>query len=69
MGVTEFDNFLGAQWTIRDNGQMVTAKAVPGKVTAIDKSSITIVPNGQTAPQTFTITTQTKILADKKGIR
>ena len=66
VGVTDFDNFLGAQWTIRDNGQLVTVEAVPGKVNAIDQSSITIVPNGQTAPQTFTISTQTKILADKK---
>jgi hypothetical protein len=59
-----FDDFLGGQWQVKDDGVVKTIKVVPGIVQATpapSTTSITIKPNGQETPITFTLTSDTVI--------
>lgn len=57
-----FDHRLGGQWAFLDkNGQRHTVISTPGIVKEVKDNTLTIVPNGQTAPINFTVTDKTQI--------
>lgn len=57
-----FQHYLGTQTTFTDkDGAKHTIAATPGIVTEIKENSITITPNGQSSPVTFTVTGNTVI--------
>ena len=59
-----FDDFLGGQWQVKDDGVVKTIKVVPGIVQATpapSTTSITIKPNGQDTTITFVLTSDTVI--------
>jgi|GEM_PF-3502653 len=58
-----FEHFLGAQWSIKEDGQTRIVKAIPGVVNALSEISITLLPNGQTDTQVFTFTSLTRMLS------
>ena len=58
-----FEHFLGAQWSVKENGQTRIVKAIPGVVNALSETSITLLPNGQTDTQVFTFTSLTRMLS------
>jgi hypothetical protein len=56
------DNFLGGQWQVKNaSGAIDTYKIISGVVQTASATSLTIIPNGQTAVSTFTLTTSTVI--------
>jgi hypothetical protein len=56
------DNFLGGQWQVKNaSGTIDTYKIISGVVQTASATSLTIIPNGQTAVSTFTLTTSTVI--------
>jgi hypothetical protein len=57
-----FSNFLGGQWQVKNGSGTDTIKAIPGVVQAVSGTSLTILPNGQTTPSTFTLASGTLIL-------
>jgi len=59
---TNFDNFLGGQWQVKNGTGVDTVKAIPGLVQAVSATSLTVLPNGQTAPTTLILSTSTTIL-------
>ncbi|MBU2009413.1 MAG: hypothetical protein KJ624_06230 [Chloroflexi bacterium] len=63
-----FENFLGAQWTVKENGATSIIKAIPGVVKAISNTSLTLLPNGQTQTVSFALTADTLVLA-KDGLK
>jgi hypothetical protein len=59
-----FDDFLGGQWQVKDDGVVKTIKVIPGIVQetpAPSTTSITIKPNGQDTTITFILTSDTVI--------
>jgi len=59
-----FDDFLGGQWQVKDDGVVKTIKVIPGIVQATptpSATSITIMPNGQTVTSAFTLPQNTVI--------
>jgi hypothetical protein len=58
-----FDNFLGAQWTVTENGATSIIRAIPGVVKAISSTSLTLLPNGQTQTVNFALTSDTVVIA------
>ena len=55
-------NFLGGQWQVKNSsGGIDTYKLIPGVVQTASTTSLVIIPNGQTAASTFTLTTSTVI--------
>ena len=63
-----FEDFLGAQWTVKEDGTTSVIKAIPGVVKAISANSLTLLPNGQAQNMTFAFTPETVILA-KDGLK
>ncbi len=62
-----FDQFMDMQARFLDkDGHMVTMTAVAGKVTAITDTSLSIMPNGGAAAQTFAIVADTRFIPEKK---
>jgi hypothetical protein len=55
------DNFLGGQWQVKNGSNIDTIKMISGVVQTASATSLTILPNGQTTPSTFTLTTTTVI--------
>jgi hypothetical protein len=55
------DNFLGGQWQVKNGSNIDTIKMISGVVQTAEAMSLSIKPNGQTAPITFTLTTSTVI--------
>ncbi len=49
-----FENFLGGQWTVTEDGTIYTIKAIPGLVKAISGTLVTVLPNGETQTRNFT---------------
>lgn len=62
-----FDNFMGAQWSVRENGQISQVTVIPGIVKAISATSLSLLPNGKTETQVFSLTGGSSILAGNKG--
>jgi hypothetical protein len=50
-----FDNLLSAQLVVKQGTANVTVNVIPGLVTAVNGTSLTVTPNGQTAPVSFTL--------------
>jgi len=63
-----FEDFLGAQWTVKENGTTSIIKAIPGVVKAISSTSVTLLPNGQAQTVSFALTADTLVLA-KDGLK
>jgi len=57
------DDFLGAQWTVKENGAISIIKAIPGVVKAISPTSLTLLPNGQAQNMTFALASDTVVVA------
>ena len=56
------DNFLGGQWQVKNSsGGIDTYNLVSGVVQTASATSLTIIPNGQTNPVTYTLTASTVI--------
>lgn len=63
-----FDHFRGAQFTITDaQGNEAVYQMTPGTVSGVSTTggttTVSVTPNGQTAPVTFTITPNTSVHA------
>lgn len=58
---SSFDNFLGGQWQVKNGTGTDIIKVIPGIVQTASATSLTVTPNGQTSPSTFTLTTSTVI--------
>ncbi|MFH1382919.1 MAG: hypothetical protein ABIH70_08525 [Chloroflexota bacterium] len=56
-----FDNFLGAQLTIKDNGTTYAIELIPGTVNAISTTALTLLPNGESQTRDFALTSETVI--------
>jgi hypothetical protein len=55
-------NFMGGQWQVKNSSGGVDTYAVTeGIVQSVSATSLVIIPNGQTATSTFTLTTSTVI--------
>lgn len=64
---TGFDQFMDMQARFLDkDGHLVTMTAVAGKVTAITDTSLSIMPNGGAAAQTYAIVADTRFIPAKK---
>ena len=63
-----FDDFLGGQWQVKDGTSVDTIKVIPGVVQIASDTSLTIIPNGQTAISTFTLTSSTVIQPKKSTL-
>jgi len=63
-----FEDFLGGQWTQKENGTTYVIKAIPGTVKAISNTSLTLLPNGQAQTVNFALTADTVVLA-KDGLK
>ena len=50
------EDFLGAQWTVKEDGATSIIKSIPGVVKAISNTSLTLLPNGQTQTVSFALT-------------
>jgi len=62
-----FDHFISAQMTFSNpQGQNVVLNAVPGKLTSVSPSAVTIMPNGSSASRTFTVTSDTWVVPTPK---
>jgi hypothetical protein len=59
---TGFEDFLGGQFTLRENGTVNTYKVIPGIVKAVSATTLTVLPNGATANVVFTLPAGTTIL-------
>jgi hypothetical protein len=58
------DNFLGGQWQVKNGTAIDTYKLIPGVVqtaAAASATSLTVLPNGQPTPVTYTLTASTVI--------
>jgi hypothetical protein len=55
------DNFLSGEWQVKNGSNIDTIKMISGVVQTASATSLTILPNGQTTPSTFTLTTTTVI--------
>jgi hypothetical protein len=67
LGGRGFESFLGGQWQVKNGTGVDTIKVIPGIVQAATAgASLTVLPNGQTAPLTFSLTDGTKI--QPKGV-
>lgn len=64
-----FEHFLGAQWSIKEDGQTMLVKAIPGIVKAIGDASVTLLPNGQTEMQVFSLAGSSRILAGQHALK
>ncbi len=64
-----FDNFMGAQWSVKENSQISQVTVIPGKVKAISATSLSLLPNGKTETQVFSLTSGSSILAGNKGTK
>jgi hypothetical protein len=62
MNSVGFDNFLGAQWQVKNGTAIDTIKAIPGVVQTASTTALTIMVNGQTTPTSFTLTADSVIL-------
>jgi len=51
--------FLGGQWQIKNGTTIDTYKIIPGIVQTASTTLLTIIPNGQTNPVSFTLTSDT----------
>ena len=51
-----FEDFLGAQWTVKEDGATSIIKSIPGVVKAISNTSLTLLPNGQIQTVSFALT-------------
>src|SRR5579884_2937843 len=59
-----FDHYLGTQTGfVNPQGQNVYLNSIPGKVSTISASSLTITPNGSTQTRTFNITSNTWVVS------
>jgi membrane-associated protease RseP (regulator of RpoE activity) len=65
----KFENNYGSAHTYKDaGGQVVTANSIPGVVTAISATSITLTPNNpQSRGGPFTIDGSTRIVSGRRG--
>ena len=62
------DNFLGGQWQIKNSsGTIDTYKLISGVVQTASATSLTIIPNGQTAVSSFTLTS-TSVIQPKNAV-
>ncbi|HLH72781.1 MAG TPA: hypothetical protein VKX96_05820, partial [Chloroflexota bacterium] len=58
------DHYLGTQTGfVNPQGQNVYLNSIPGKVSTISASSLTITPNGSTQTRTFNITSNTWVVS------
>ncbi len=58
-----FENFLGGQFQVKNGASTDTIKVIPGVVQGVPSStSLTVLPNGQSANATFTLTGVTVIV-------
>lgn len=64
-----FEHFLGAQWSIKEDGQTMMVKAIPGVVKAISETSITLLPTGQTDAQVFNLAGSSRILTGQHALK
>jgi hypothetical protein len=55
------DNFLGGQWQVKNGSNIDTIRMISGVVQTASATSLTMLPNGQPVPSTFTLTTSTII--------
>jgi hypothetical protein len=63
-----FDNFLGGQWQVKNGTAIDMIKVIPGVVQTASDTLLTIIPNGQTATSTFTLTSDTIIQPKKSAL-
>jgi hypothetical protein len=67
LGGKGFESFLGGQWQVKNGTGVDTIKVVPGIVQAATAgASLTVLPNGQTASVTFSLTAGTAV--QPKGV-
>lgn len=63
----QFDSVLGAQVTfVNPQGEQIVVNAIPGTVTAVTATELTLDPNGPAMPRTFNVTQDTLVAASAR---